>query len=203
MKARFDERAKDWDTPLKMIRANKIAEFMKKKLTFKGSLKGLEYGCGTGLLSFALLSQFQQITLADSSEGMLKVLEEKIRASGTKKMTPILLDLMEDPPPAAHFDLIYSLLTFHHVPDTERILNIFHSILTDEGEICIVDLDKEDGSFHGENLQVHHGFDRRELEEKAEKAGFQKIRFETCHSIKKEARGELQEFPLFMMIAQK
>ncbi len=60
----FDERAKEWDTPQKIERAKKVAEFMKQKLTFKEGMTGFEYGCGTGLLSFFLLSQFKQITLA-------------------------------------------------------------------------------------------------------------------------------------------
>lgn len=42
-------------------------------------------GCGTGLLSFALQPFLGQITLADSSDGMLAVLRDKIAAQGVSK----------------------------------------------------------------------------------------------------------------------
>ncbi len=199
----FDERAKDWDTPQNIETTQGIAEFIKKNLTFKKGMTGFEYGCGTGLLSFCLLPQFKQITLADNSVGMLDVLKEKIQASGAKNMTPIQLDLIKDPPPETHFDLIYSLLAFHHIPDTDRILKEFHALLTDDGSICIVDLDKEDGSFHGDGFDGHLGFERNDLGAKAAQAGFHDIRFETCYIMEEEVNGELQKFPLFMMVCQK
>jgi cyclopropane fatty-acyl-phospholipid synthase-like methyltransferase len=51
----FDERAKDWDSdPLKVERARIVAEYIRSVLPLRPGMSALEYGCGTGLLSFAL-----------------------------------------------------------------------------------------------------------------------------------------------------
>ena len=79
----FDERAKDWDTdPMKVERAQSVADAIRRAVPLTADMSALEYGCGTGLLSFALQSHLGKITLADTSLGMLSVLTEKIAASG-------------------------------------------------------------------------------------------------------------------------
>ncbi|MGE5378250.1 MAG: class I SAM-dependent methyltransferase, partial [Bacteroidota bacterium] len=75
----FDERARDWDSdPRKVERARAVADAMRQAVPLSNEMKALEYGCGTGLLSFALQSDLGPITLADTSQGMLDVLSEKI-----------------------------------------------------------------------------------------------------------------------------
>ena len=97
----FDERAKDWDSdPKKVERARVVADAIRKSIPLSNEMNALEYGCGTGLLSFALQSDLGQITLADTSQGMLDVLKEKIVASGMTNMHPVRLDLATDPIPA-------------------------------------------------------------------------------------------------------
>ena len=101
-------------------------------------------------------------------------------------MTPVKLDLLVDPPPAQRFDLIYTAMTLHHVPDTDHILRVFHDLLKPGGTLCIADLDQEDGSFHGPEVDVHHGFDQADLSLRAAKAGFADMQFQTVFSITKE-----------------
>jgi ubiquinone/menaquinone biosynthesis C-methylase UbiE len=75
----FDERAKDWDSdPMKVIRAKTVAEAIRGAISLTKDMSALEYGCGTGLLSFALQADLGNITLADTSQGMLDVLAENI-----------------------------------------------------------------------------------------------------------------------------
>ena len=53
----FDERAKDWDSdPKKVERARVVAEAIRAAIPLSKEITALEYGCGTGLLSFALQS---------------------------------------------------------------------------------------------------------------------------------------------------
>ena len=90
----FDERAKDWDSdPAKVERAYGVADAIRKTGLLSKQRKALEYGCGTGLLSFALQSDLGEITLADASQGMLDVLKEKIASAAVTSMHPIRLDL--------------------------------------------------------------------------------------------------------------
>jgi len=200
----FDEKAKSWDSdPVKVERARVIAEAIRKRVPLHPQVSALEYGCGTGLLSFALQPYLGEITLADSSQGMLAVLEEKIASGGIRNMTPRSLDLAVDPLPEDRYTLIYTMMTLHHIPETERILRCFHSVLENGGYLCIADLEKEDGSFHGADFSGHPGFDRRELAEKTEKAGFRNIGFATVFKMTKETDHGRKSFPVFLMVAEK
>jgi ubiquinone/menaquinone biosynthesis C-methylase UbiE len=180
-----------------------VAAGIRAALPLSPQLTALEYGCGTGLLSFALRPQLGHITLADSSTGMLAVLREKIAAASIHTMTPIQLDLMIDPLPAERSQLIYTLMTLHHIPDTDRMLRAFYQLLDAPGHLCVADLDKEDGTFHEGEFHGHPGFERNELDAKARRAGFQNIRFTTVFHMIKDVNGVSKDFPIFLMVAEK
>ena len=200
----FDSKARQWDdNPVFQERGLKIAEAVRQAVPLHRQMSTLDYGCGTGLLSFPLKDELGTILLADSSSGMLDVVSEKIAAQGVTNMTPMKLDLLIDPPPAQHFDLIVSAMTLHHVPDTDHILRIFHDLLQPGGYLCIADLDQEDGSFHGPEVDVHHGFDRDDLSLCAAQAGFADIQFQTVFSIAKERETGTRDYPAFLMTAQR
>lgn len=200
--SRFDERAKTWDAdPMKIARAQAVADAIRERVSLSTDMTGFEYGCGTGLLSFALQPYLRRLTLADSSTGMLDVLREKIAATGIGNMTPIKLDLTSDPHPKERFDITYSLMTFHHIPDTDRILRDLHALLANPGTLCIADLDSEDGSFHNYEFSGHKGFDRDDLARRAKEAGFRNVSFSTVFNIRK---GKPEKtYPVFLMVAEK
>jgi len=201
----FDERAKDWDSdPKKVERARLVAEAIRRAIPLSGEMKALEYGCGTGLLSFALQSDLGQITLADTSQGMLEVLSEKIARAGVTNMHPVRLDLASDPLPAERYDLTYSLMTLHHIQDANGILVKFRDLLRPHGYLLVADLDKEDGTFHTDGTTyVHLGFERDELRKTVENIGFENVTFSTAYEIKKKIGNEEKTFPVFLMTAQK
>ena len=199
----FDVKARSWDDdPVKRERARVIAEAIKASVPLNDTMSALEYGCGTGLLSFALRPSLGSIILADSSEGMLEVLRDKLRSSGISTMRPVALDLAVEPLPDERVDLIYSAMTLHHVPDTDQLLGRFRALLNPAGILCIADLDQEDGSFHGPEFTGHKGFDRQELAAKASRAGFREIRFSTVFALEKEVAGTRRVFPVFLMVAR-
>lgn len=200
----FDENARRWDeNPVFQERGRHIAAAIRELVPLHPAMTVLDYGCGTGLLSFPLKDELGPIVMADSSAGMLAVLAEKIAAQGVGNMTPLRLDLMADRLPDQRFDLIYTSMTLHHIPDTDRILGIFHSLLKPGGHLCIADLDREDGSFHGLEYDVHHGFDRDELARKAHRDGFTDIRFRTVFEIVKEQAAGPRAYPVFLMAARR
>jgi ubiquinone/menaquinone biosynthesis C-methylase UbiE len=201
----FDERAKDWDSdPKKVERARMVAKAVRRSIPLSNDMKALEYGCGTGLLSFALQPDLGSITLADTSQGMLDVLSEKIASAGVTNMHPIRLDLSSDPLPKGRYHITYSLMTLHHVHDARGILGKFYDLLESNGYLLVADLDKEDGSFHTDGTtDVHKGFDRSELQKWVEAVGFGNVRFSTVYEIKKVVDGKEKMFPVFLMTAQK
>jgi ubiquinone/menaquinone biosynthesis C-methylase UbiE len=201
----FDERARDWDSdPNKVERARAVADAIRNAVPLSRDMNALEYGCGTGLVSFALQPDLGQITLMDTSQGMLDVLKEKIVDAGVTNMQPRRLDLATDALPAERYHLTYSLMTLHHIPDTKDILRKFHALLEPNGYLLVADLDQEDGSFHTDGTtDVHKGFQRDELREMVENARFENVAFSTVYEIRKKIISEEKTFPIFLMKAQK
>jgi ubiquinone/menaquinone biosynthesis C-methylase UbiE len=176
----FDARAETWDDANKVKRAEDVAAAMRRAVPMTRSMKALEYGAGTGLLSFCLRDALGPITLADSSAGMRAVAERKIAAVKATDMRVIDLDLMRDAVPTERYDLVFSMMTLHHVPDIGRGLAAFNQLLNPGGYLCIADLDAEDGSFHGPEIDVHHGFERGALRAALGKAGFVDVAIGDC-----------------------
>jgi ubiquinone/menaquinone biosynthesis C-methylase UbiE len=200
----FDNKARQWDSnPVFVDRAEKIAAAIRAEVPLSRNITALDYGCGSGLLSFPLKDELGQITCKDTSAGMLDVLREKIAAQSVTNMTVRQTDLTADPLPDERYDLIYSSMTLHHIPDTAKILSVFHELLTTGGHLCIADLDQEDGSFHGSEVDVHHGFDREALTALTLAAGFVKARFRTVFEIVKQQETGERAFPVFLMTAQR
>ena len=64
----FDSKAREWDKDLAhMDRSIAIASELKRMIPLNPSMTALEYGAGTGILSFLLKDSFSGITLLDSS----------------------------------------------------------------------------------------------------------------------------------------
>lgn len=200
----FDSKARQWDNnPVFRERGLKIAQAIRQNVPLNKHMSALDYGCGTGLQTFPLKDELGPILMADSSSGMLEVVAEKIAVQGVTNMTPVKLDLLVDPAPAKRFDLIVTSMTLHHVPDTNHILGIFHDLLNPGGYLCIADLDNEDGSFHGPEVDVHHGFDQADLARRASQAGFTDMRFQTVFTITKEREYGSMDYPVFLMTARR
>jgi ubiquinone/menaquinone biosynthesis C-methylase UbiE len=200
----FDEHALTWDDdPKKIERARAVAGEIIRFIQPDQRLTALEFGCGTGSLSFELKDFFKRITLADSSPGMINVLKEKIRAAGVKNFEPLLIESPGEEIKAPKQNVIYTLMTLHHMTDIGKTLRTFHSLLKQDGYLCISDLVKEDGSFHGPDENVHHGFDRNELTRTLQDNNFNTEYYNECYVIEKEVGDEVKKFPLFIVICRK
>jgi len=202
--AHFDSKARQWDeNPVFQARADKIAAAIQAAVPLTTTMRALDYGSGTGMLSFPLQDQLGHITLKDTSAGMLQVVEEKIAAWGIANMSTRVMDLTAVPLPEERYDLIYSSMTLHHVPNTGAILGAFHALLNPGGWLCIADLDLEDGSFHGSHVDVHPGFQRDSLALQTAQAGFSEVDFSTVFEIVKETESGARAYPVFLMVARR
>jgi ubiquinone/menaquinone biosynthesis C-methylase UbiE len=200
----FDARASTWDEDAsKRERARRVAEAIVSRVPSLSGKTLLEYGAGTGLLGLALQPLVAELTLADSSREMLAVAEEKIAAGGIRNARTLHVDLTAAPALDLRFDVVCTLLTLHHIPDTDGILAAFHRLLPAGGLLCVADLDREDGSFHGPGFSGHNGFDRAELGARLERSGFRDVRFETACDVRKETAAGPRTFPMFLAIAER
>ena len=191
----FDERAATWDDdPAKLERAKLVAGAICDAITLDGSQRVLDYGAGTGLVTQALRHVVGPVTLVDTSEGMRNVMLAKIAAGAITDARVWDLDLESAPVPDERFDLVVTVLALHHIHDVGAVLSKFAEMLADDGQLCVVDLDTEDGSFHGLGFDVHHGFDRLELAAALTAAGFADVDFRDCHHIVRDDA----TYPMFL-----
>jgi len=200
----FNEKAKDWDKDVeKNNRAKLIAKEIVAFIKPTKQMNALEFGCGTGLLSFALKNAFKEITLVDNSEGMMDVLKEKIEKQQIKNFKPLLIDLIKNPSKIKKTDVIFTLMTLHHIENIAQISSIFNSLLNINGYLCIADLDEEDGSFHPkeQNFEGHFGFNKKNLENILKLNSFEVLHYFIPYEIEKEVAGK--KYPVFLMIAKK
>jgi tRNA (cmo5U34)-methyltransferase len=201
---KFDESANDWDkNNVHTERSKVIAVKLKEKMDFKPGMKVMEFGAGTGLLSFFLRDSFASITLVDSSREMIRVCNEKISQGKATNMNAVQIDL-EHEDFNEKFNLIYSQMVFHHIGDVGKMIHKFSGMLEENGKIAIADLFTEDGTFHSDGFTGHHGFDPEELSYLIHSAGFTDIHFETCFIQEKiDSEGKRKEYPVFLITARK
>lgn len=198
----FDEKAATWDDhPERVARAETIAQQLKTVLDMSQFQHALEYGCGTGLLSFALQDDLKKVTLMDESTEMIKVTRAKCQAAGASHFRPLAIDLLSGSYDGPPFDFIFTLLTLHHIEDTAGILARFREQLQPGGVLAIIDLETEDGSFHDDPFTGHLGFDRTALAEQLQKAGLKPFHDTIIYHIEKGEGDLRRRYPLFLIMA--
>lgn len=199
---RFNEAAATWDdNPVRRERAQKLAQHLRQLIQKHQLSSGLDYGAGTGLASFYLQDDLKDITLMDAAAGMIEVAQQRIEQLGVSHIHARQGDWLEADFTDT-FDLIYILMTLHHIQDTEGILSAFHRHLTPGGWLAIADLVEEDGSFHAAypDFDGHNGFNEQELTRQLNRIGFSHVTSQHFFVLKDE-RG--RPYPLFLMLAQK
>jgi len=201
----FDQAAPSWDTnSVHWERSQAIAEIIQKDIPLNHSMKALEFGAGTGILSFMLKDVVEKITMMDNSSEMVKVMEEKVVRENAETLHPKLFDLEKVPFDEETFDLIFTQMAMHHVADIKHIILQFYTLLNPGGYVAIADLYPEDGSFHGDGFTGHLGFNPVSMASLLTSCGFNLPKFKSCFVVKKQiAGGETKDFPVFILIAQK
>ncbi|HEX6423984.1 MAG TPA: class I SAM-dependent methyltransferase [Acidimicrobiales bacterium] len=193
----FDEKAATWDAdPAKVERAQAVARAVRATVPLDPSVRLLEYGAGTGLVTQALRDAVGPVTLADTSAGMRDVMHAKVAAGAIPDARVWDLDLATGPVPDETFDLVVTVMTLHHIADLDPVLSAFARVLVEGGHLCVVDLDEEDGSFHSDGFAGHHGFERSALAARLTAAGFTDVGFQDCHHVVRDG----VRYPLFLAV---
>jgi len=195
----FEHKSKSWDmSSMRVKNAKGIAELIVKNIKLNKAMKLMDFGAGTGLLSYFIAPFVSKITAVDNSPSML--LEFKNKCNEFVCETEVIEKDLSKDTLDEKFDGIISSMTIHHLEDIVALFKKFYNMLDDDGFIAIADLDTEDGSFHSDGTGVfHHGFDREVLEAIAEEAGFKEIHFELASTINKPHA----TFTVFLMTAVK
>lgn len=203
---KFDEEAASWDSnPGRVKVAADIARAIIDQVTLSREMDVLDFGCGTGLVSLALLPFVRSVTGVDSAQGMLDVLRRKIADQHLKNVDVRFLDLEKGDVLAGCFHLVVSSMTLHHVKTIGPLLKQFHQVLRPTGQVCIADLDSDDGRFHQDPEGVFHfGFDRQAMRQMLLDAAFQDIRIVDAARVEKPvASDRMHLFTVFLATGRK
>jgi cyclopropane fatty-acyl-phospholipid synthase-like methyltransferase len=193
----FAQKANTYEqNPTRVDNVSNIANAVLKKVQMEPTMQLLDFGSGTGLLLERIAPYVGKITAVDISPSMIRQLEEK------RKALPCELEIreidLERQEMEGQFDGIISSMTMHHIKDIDAMFRRFHTMVKPGGFIAIADLDKEDGSFHGEDTGVFHfGFDRDVIALAATQAGFANLEVMSASVIGKEER----DYPVFLLSA--
>ncbi len=201
----FNKVAAEWDEePRRVELAAAVAAAIKQNVSFERQIVALEFGCGTGLVTFNLVDLVHHITVMDSAEGMLTVVAQKAEQLGVDNITTAHSCSVVPDLPARHYDLVFSSMVLHHVADVGLILQVLISSLKPGATIALADLDSEDGTFHADPTGVeHHGVDRQWLCDELVNLGLINVQHTTAHTIvKKRPHGE-QAYSVFFVWAQR
>jgi len=196
----FDRMAATWDeNPMRREISLAVGQAIRSKIRLHGGMNVLDYGCGTGLLSFLLAAEVGAVTSADTSDGMLEQVRRKVIAQKVKNVQALQLDVTRGDVLTDRFDLITSAMTMHHIEDVHGTLRSLAGMLEPGGWLVVADLCTEDGGFHKDVDVAHHGFDAGELTEYLKNCGLQEVAWEMVHKVEKNGR----EYPIFCVYGRK
>lgn len=203
----FDGLATTWDDhPDRMERTLVVAKQLRATLDLDRVETALEYGCGTGQLSFALADALPHCLLVDTSLEMLKAAERGIAERALPWDTERRNFATSSPEhPVAITDLIFSLQVLHHVDDLATTLSNMRRALRPGGHIALIDLPSGSAGFHRGSAHSHDdnphldGLDVDALQTAMTAAGFRDVvRHEDIPLVKEDADGS-QPYSLFFI----
>jgi ubiquinone/menaquinone biosynthesis C-methylase UbiE len=202
----YNVKAANWDNETRIKRAKMVAAEIIKSINIDDQYSAMEFGCGTGLVSFNLKDKFKHITLIDISYSMMEILNSKIRDSRVDNMTPILTDINENIEVIGDkYDVIYTSMALHHIVDVRTTVENLYKMLKDNGYFCIAELVEDNGSFHRseEGFNGHNGFNQDVLKDTLEEIGFKDVKSHVFYSDVKVVEDLEVNFSLFLMIGRK
>lgn len=202
MNNRFNNLAKMWDSKPARVQGamkfvDKIKEFLPNDLS---SFNVLDYGCGTGLVSFGFSYDANFILGLDNSVGMVEVYNKKSKQIALNNIKAEVHDINTQDLDENKFDLIVTNMTMHHIKNTKEFIEKLSFSLKKDGYLCIADLKTEDGSFHSDNTGVEHfGFDTNKIKSYFQSCNLKNIKLDLLESIHKANN----TYEVFYIIAQK
>ncbi len=192
----FNDSAAEWDNENKIKMMAILAEKTLAKLNLNEKIDIMDFGCGTGLFGLEMADYANTLLGVDVSSGMLEVFDKKTQDD--ESVNSLLIDLEKDSLDRK-FDLIVSSMAFHHLDRPIEMIGKLKSLLNPSGRLAIVDLDKEDGTFHPDNEGMgvkHYGFSKEELSSWADKYGME-INHHLINAIEKNDRQYHQFLAIF------
>ncbi|KAF1921326.1 S-adenosyl-L-methionine-dependent methyltransferase [Ampelomyces quisqualis] len=216
--SRFTKEAAEWDSNSKHVESTQQAFDAIKRYVpgFKNgqskTMRILEIGSGTGLLSYLLAPQIHSLIGVDTAKGMISAFNTK-RAEISNPNLSAINHLLTDPDSPVlqaacaefessgaaepfRFDLVVSHLTLHHIEDLASVFKTMFGCLKRGGCVALTDYEdfgREAVRFHPVSKRPgveHHGIKRVVAEKLLLEAGFEAVRVEEAYVLRKKVDEE-------------
>lgn len=154
----------------------KMSWYVSVKNEEEKRLREMDFGCGTGFLTYKILDPklVHEVVGVDVADGMIDAFKEKMKANNSDykeyfKMTAVNADLSQIDLETLNsmvggvskpvkgiknegFDLVYTLLAFHHIKEPEKMLNnaLKDKYINPGGRMVLMDYE------HDETKQTYH-----------------------------------------------
>ena len=195
------------DQARRTLRTRAVADALRAHLGPVRRGRAMDVGAGAGGVSVLLADLFDEVVLVDVEPQALAIASDAL-AGRTTTVRALLVDLSGgDPARAAAalgpVDVVYAVMSAHHVRDLPRLLQAVHALLVPGGRLFLADLEPDGGAFHAhlEGFEGHHGFDSGTVRAWLTEAGFVIDSLERVHVDRKLVAGAPRDFPLFLAAA--
>lgn len=197
----FNAAAATWDEkPRRVQLAAAVAQAIRRHVPIPPGGKAMEFGCGTGLLTFNLIDKLAQVVAVDRAEEMLAIVEKKAAALGVTQVSTKLIADDLSVLGVEEYDFIYSNMVLHHLPAIEPVLKRLVAALKPGGVLALSDLEDDDGTFHDQpEGVVQAGIKSSWLKQTLERLGLVDSGNALAHSIVKQRGGEEMVYPVFLV----
>jgi ubiquinone/menaquinone biosynthesis C-methylase UbiE len=190
--------AHSYENPERVQNTKVYSDAIKEYLIDTKSKDAIDFGCGTGLIGMNLLNEFRSMLFLDTSQNMLKIIDQKISDANALNASTLCFDFETSAQPGIRADYIFMVNILLHIQDFETVLAKLYDILNTEGHLLIVDFNKNDEVVSD---LVHNGFDQEQLKETMSKMGYSDIQGKTFYAGSKLFMG--QDASLFVLDAKK
>ena len=201
----FSGAASTWDEkPRRVELAAAVAESIRKHVDIPPRCRALDFGCGTGLVTFNLIDVLGEVVAVDRAAKMLELVEQKAADLGATGVSTKLVDADLEHLGGAEYDLIYSSMVLHHLPEIEPILEGLIAALKPGGVLALADLEDDDGTFHDkpEGL-IQTGIQSTHVIAILKRLGLVELGATQAHTIVKQRPDGEVEYPVFLVWGKK
>lgn len=199
---RFEKVAAEWSfNPIIIEMFRNFAEQFRDIITLDTTMNLLDVGGGTGLIAFDLAQDVKNVTVVDNSPAMVETARAHLAEQGVENVSIVECDVAHAEFPKESFDVVYGHMSFHHIDNLTSAFEKLFSLLKPHGKLVIGDLCTEDGSFHGDELVPHNGFDTDTIAKQLLELGFSSVETTPLQEVKRPDRDISYE--RFMLVARK
>ncbi|NWL88305.1 MULTISPECIES: class I SAM-dependent methyltransferase [unclassified Paenibacillus] len=175
----FDAMASGYDTPERIRIAKIISNAVREYIVDGKNKNAIDFGCGTGLVGMDLLNEFRSVTFLDTSQNMLRQIEQKMAEAQIRNAATLCFDFEAAFRSDIRADYVIMAQVLLHISDVEPVLSKLYEVLNPEGHLLIIDFDKNEEI--ASDL-VHNGFDQEQLIRQMHQIGFKEVAAKTFYT---------------------